>query len=268
MRAVVSATYLYPIKACAPLRVTSLAFAPSGDIHGDREWVVVDADDRITWMGAIPTLAQIIPIGTLDNLAISSAAGETAVLPPPGEGAPRTVQSWNGQRQAFDALVGNDAGDVVAELASTIAGQPIRLVHLTTTTHRPNPVHLISVASLSVLASQLGRDTDLLRFRPNVVLSGDGDALPPFVEEKATSLVCDSAQSRLMLEITIPCERCIVTNVDPVSSVVDAAYLKTIAAHSRGRGTSAPAVFGVYACATTGGVLATGDRVELVIAGR
>ena len=267
MRAIVSATYLYPIKACAPMQVASLTFAPSGDIRGDREWVVVDAGNRITWMGAIPALAQIIPTGTPDRLAISSAAGETAVLPPSGEGAPRTVQSWNGQRQAFDELVGNDAGDVVAELASSIAGQSIRLVRLATTAHRPNPVHLISVDSLAVLAAQAGRDTNLLRFRPNVVLSGEGETLPPFVEEQATSLVCSSAHSRLVLEITIPCERCIVTNVDPVSSVVDDAYLKAIAAHSRGRGAAAPAVFGVYARATTAGALATGDRVELVTAG-
>jgi uncharacterized protein YcbX len=191
MRALVSATYLYPIKACAPLRVASLTFEPSGDIRGDRAWVVVDADDRITWQGAIPALARIIPTGMPERLAISSLAGESVELPPPGEGAPRTVQSWNSARQAFDSFAGHDAGDAIAELASAIVGERIRLVHLTTTTHRPNPVHIISTASLGVLASPLDPQADLRRFRPNIVLSADGEALPPFAEERATS------QSRL-----------------------------------------------------------------------
>jgi uncharacterized protein YcbX len=225
--------------------------------------VVVDADDRVTWQGAIPTLARIIPAGTPDQLAISSVAGASAVLPPPGEGAPRTVQAWNAQRQAFDALAGRDAGDTVAGLASKIAGHPIRIVHLATTTHRPHPVHIISATSVGALASQLGRTMDLLRFRPNIVLSDDGEPLPPFVEEQATALVCHATGSPLELKITAPCERCIVINVDPDSSAVDDHYLKTVAAHSRGRGVSAPAAFGVYARATTGGTLATGDRVEL-----
>ena len=266
MWARVSATFLYPVKACAPLGVTSLVFEAAGDIQGDREWVVVDADDRITWQGAIPALAQIFPTGKPDRLAISSAAGDSVVLPPSDQGAPRTVHSWNGRRQAFDAFAGHDAGDAVAALASSIAGQKVRLVHLSTTTHRPNPIHIITDSSLRVLAAQLGGDTDLRRFRPNIVLTGDDAVLPPFAEEQATALVCPMANSRLVLTVTAPCERCVVVNVDPTSSAVDARYLKTVVAHSQSRGASAPAVFGVYARATTGGRLATGDGVELITA--
>jgi uncharacterized protein YcbX len=264
MWARVSATYLYPIKACAPLQVTSLAFEPTGDLRGDRTWVVVDADNRITWQGAIPTLAQIIPTGTPDRLAISSAAGDSAALPPAGQGAPRTVHSWNGQRQAFDAFDGHDAGDPVAELASSIAGKPVRLVRLATTGHRPNAVHFISTTSLSTLSAEVGRETDRLRFRPNVVLSSDGDALPPFAEEEAISLVCSNAESKLVFTITGPCERCIVINVDPASSAVDGRFLKVVASHSQRRGLNAPAAFGIYARASNAGTLTTGDLIELV----
>jgi hypothetical protein len=264
MRARVSATYLYPIKACAPLRVNSLAFAPTGDLLGDRAWVVVDADDRITWQGAIPTLALIHPAGTPERLTISSAAGDSAALPPPGQGAPRSVYSWNGQRQTFDRVTGHDAGDAVAELASTIAGRPVRIVHLATSGHQPNAVHIISESSLAALSAELGPKLDLLRFRPNLVLSADGYALPPFIEEQATSLVCVKGNARLVLTVTTPCERCMVINVDPASGTVDSRYLKTIAAHSQRRGTSTPAVFGIYARATTPGMLVTSDMVELV----
>jgi uncharacterized protein YcbX len=264
MWARVSATYLYPIKACAPMQVPSLAFESTGDLRGDRAWVVVDADDRITWQGAIPALAQIKPTGTPDQLAISSATGGSAALPPAGQGVPRTVYNWNGQRQAFDAFQGHDAGDPVAQLASMIAGKPVRLVHLATTGHRPNAVHFISTTSLSTLSAEVGGKTDLLRFRPNVVLSSDGDALPPFAEEEATSLVCSHAEPKLVFTITGPCERCIVINVDPVSSAVDGRFLKVVASHSQRRGLNAPAAFGIYARTNNPGTLATGDRIELV----
>lgn len=266
MRALVSATYLYPIKACAPLRVNSLAFDPSGDIRGDRTWVVVDADGRLTWQGAIPTLSRIIPAGTAEQPAISSVEGESAPLPPPAQGTPCTVQSWNSRRQAFDTLAGYDAGDHVAELASSIAGARIRLVHLPTAAHRPNPAHIISTASHRVLAATSGLDGDLRRFRPNIVLSDDdGETLPPFAEERAAALIRTTTRARLELAVTAPCERCIVINVDPVSGTLDARYLKAVAAHSQQRGKSVPAVFGIYARATGAGTLATGDRVELAL---
>lgn len=262
----VSSTYLYPIKACAALRVPSLAFDSTGSLCGDRAWVVVDADDRVTWQGAIPTLARILPVETAGQLTIASNTGDSAVLPPPQMGVPRSVHSWNALRKAFDVFHGHDAGDTVAELASAIAGKPVRLVHLATTAHKPNPAHMISVSSVSVLSDQLGQETDLLRFRPNIVLSHADDALPPFAEEHAISLMCSTANGRLELTITAPCERCMVINVDPVSCAVEARFLKIVAAQSGNRGVLAPAAFGVYVRAAARGMLAAGDRVELVTA--
>jgi len=264
MWARVSATYLYPIKACAPLRVAALTFTAKGDVRDDRGWVVVDADDRLTWLGAIPTLMHILPQGTPDRLAIASSAGDSVALPPPGEGAPRTVHSWNGARQAFDALTGRDAGDAAAALASTIAGQRVRLVHLPTTAHRPNAIHVISSSSLRALTAGWDAPADPVRFRPNIILSDDDAPLPPFAEEQTATLRYPSDGSLLELEVTAPCERCVVVNVDPAAATVQARYLQTVATHSRERGVTAPAAFGIYARATALGSLTAGDRIELV----
>jgi uncharacterized protein YcbX len=97
-----------------------------------------------------------------------------------------------------------------------------------------------------------------------VVLGPAGDALLPFVEEQATSLVCLSPNSSLVLSVTGPCERCVVINVDPAAGARDDRYLKTTAAHSLQRQAAAPAAFGIYARATTAGTVAVGDSVELV----
>lgn len=266
MLARVSATYLYPIKACAALRVPSLTFEPTGDLWGDRSWVVVDADDRVTWQGAIPSLARILPVETSGQLAIASAAGDSAILPPPGVGVSRLVSIWNPRLKAYDPLPGHDAGDAVAELASTIAGKPVRLVRPITSTHKPNPAHVISMRSLGVMSVQPGQETDLLRFRPNIVICDGDSSLVPFAEERATSLVCLSGNVRFVLAITAPCERCVVINLDPTSGTIDPRFLKTIVAHSRSRGISAPAAFGVYVRATAHGTVAVGDSVELVTA--
>jgi hypothetical protein len=174
------------------------------------------------------------------------------------------VQAWNGPRQAFDTLDGHDAGDAVAELASTIVGQPIRVVHLSTTIHRPNPVHIVSAVSVATLTAELQADADLRRFRPNIVLAGVGDSLPPFVEEQVTSLVFSAPNSALVLAVTGPCERCVVINVDPVSGALDNRYLKATAVHSQRRRTSAQVAFGIYARATTPGTLPIGAHLKLI----
>lgn len=264
MWARVSATYRYPIKACAALRVPSLTFESTGGLGGDRSWVVVDADNRVTWQGAIPTLARILPVENSGQLAIASAAGDMAVLPPPGAGMPRLAFNWNSALKAFDTFSGHDAGDAVAELASAIAGEPVRLVRPLTSAHKLNPAHVISESSLRVISAQLGQDADLLRFRPNIVISDGDTALAPFAEEQAVSLMCCSDNVRSVLAITAPCERCVVVNVDPMTAATDPRFLKTIAAHSRGRGISAPAAFGIYVRASAAGTLAVGDRVELI----
>lgn len=264
MWARVSATYLYPVKACAALRVSSLTFEPAAGLCGDRSWVVVDADDRVTWQGAIPTLARILPIEIRGRLTLTSASGDSAVLPPPGVGEPRKVHCWNSSLKAFDAFEGHDAGDAVAEFASTVAGKTVRLVHLATSAHKPNPAHVISVSSLNVVSASVGQETNLLRFRPNIVLSHDDEPLPPFAEEHATSLISTTASGRFVFTVVAPCERCIVINVDPSSSTVDSRFLKTVAMQSEGRGLPAPAAFGIYVKATARGTIAIGDRVELI----
>ena len=103
---------------------------------------------------------------------------------------------------------------------------------------------------------------DPLRYRPNIVLSG---ALDEFIEESVASLTWDGATSRMPLEITAPCVRCVVPNVDPASAQVDETVGDALARLSLQRRPGAT-VFGVYARGAAGARLRVGDKARLELA--
>jgi len=264
MNVVVRACYLYPVKACAGIQVEELSFAESGQIIGDRQWVVVDERRCMTWIGAIPRLALVRPQVAASGWALAAPTGEAVTLPPAGEGEPCTVQAWNGERGAFDVLTGCDAGDAVAQLVSEVAGERLRLAWLNGTQHLPNPVHLTTVSSLQQLAADLGTSLSGVagqrRFRPNVVLEApDGAALEPFAEERAETFHGRS----LTLDVTDRCARCIVIDVDPDTAEKDTRYFVGAKASSAQRHPGAPAYFGLYARPRAAGRLAVGDTLEM-----
>jgi uncharacterized protein YcbX len=267
MNVVVRACYLYPVKSCAAVAVDALVFDASGQIVGDREWVIVDEKGIMTWMGAVPRLALLQPERLADGWALRSVEGGAVPLPAGGEGAPCTVRAWNGSRGAFDSIAGRDGGDLLAAFVSRVTGKKLRVAWLATAEHRPNPVHLTTGASLQELARHLGASTERMaghrRFRPNVVLDpAPGETLEAFAEEKVVAFT----RAALRLEVTERCARCVVVDVDPDAGSTDERYLAGVKTHSARRfpGESA-AYFGIYARPTAAGRLATGDLLTVTM---
>ncbi len=268
MNVVIRACHLYPVKSCAGVPVESLTFDESGEIVGDREWVIVDERQCLTWMGAIPRLALVRPQLTANGWSLRAAAGGVVPLPPAGEGALCTVQAWNGARGAFDTLDGRDAGDAVAEFVSDVAGKKLRAVWLATSQHRPNPVHLTTVPSLHRHAGELGVNPEGMsghrRFRPNLVLdAAPGEALDAFAEERVAAFT----RPPLTLEVTGRCARCIMVDVDPDTADMDGRHLAGTKRQSARRYPGEPAYFGVYARACQPGRLGAGDKLAMQLRG-
>lgn len=265
MQITVQGCYCYPIKACRGVQVDVLQFDDDGHILGDREWVVVDSENRITWLGEIPALAQLAPILTTKGLDLVAPDGTAITLPPLGETAPCTVRSWNSGRSSFDSLDGFDAGADVAAFASAVAGQSVRIVGVKTREHRPNPVHIISLPSchelLPVGAETSARESSVLRFRPNLVINADD--LAPFAEESARRLVAREPFDPLTLNIQDLCARCVVVNVEPTTGRVTSTVLSAVAKASRARHPTKPPFFGLYARARTRGRLRVGTGMTL-----
>ncbi len=267
MLARVEACIVYPVKACAGLVVDELRVDASGDVRGDREWVVVDASGTVTWLGALPRLVLLQP--ALRNGRTGLAHGGAFVpLPGPGEGRPCELAAWDGAAARHVTMGAEDAGDAVARFASEVAGAPVRVARPRVPDHRVNPLHLASVRSVRealALASDDEARAALPRFRANLVLGPVADDMPPFIEDHARAVVFDADPGAPRLEVYAPCERCVCVDVDPATAATGRETLAAVARESQRRAPRAPVQFGVYARAAGAGVVRRGTlcRLEL-----
>jgi uncharacterized protein YcbX len=262
-----SATALmtYPVKACAGVPVRELVLGARG-VAGEREWAIVDAQGETTWQGAHPRLAFVHPRVTPAGLRLETPGAAAVEVPPDARLAPCRVRMWSdlhARHETFDAA---DAGDAVAAWLQGVVGAPLRLVRLgeaALAREGTNALHLVFAPSVAAVEAQWGR-TDVRRFRPNIVLAmpaGDGNA---FFEENLEALEW-LGQPATRLEITAPCVRCVVPNVDPDSARVDDGFLDTLARLSQQRRPGAT-VFGIYARGAAGARLRVGDTARMVLA--
>lgn len=265
--------YLYPIKACAAMRVACLRFTESGMIDGDREWVVIDAAGNVTWQGSHPRLALVQARIREGRLQVNVPGLPTLDLPCAGDAGRRDIQIWNDGLQAMETFSGYDAGPDAAALLRLVTGADLRLVRLAPsalTRASLNPAHLVSTASLTELNDALAvvnhEAAEAVRFRPNIVLSAFEPPMIPFLEEQFSGLSWRHDDREHWLALTGHCIRCVVPNVDPVTATVSEAPLATVAAQSAQRYPSQPAYFGMYARASAGAVLLEGQVLEAALA--
>jgi len=260
-----SALMIYPVKACAGVPVPALQLGPHGAV-GDREWAIVDAQGVATWQGAHARLALVHPRVTPAGLRLGAPGAADIEVPGQAGLAPCRIRIWSdlhARHEEFDAA---DAGDAVAAWLERVVGAPLRLVRLgpaALARAGTNALHLVFAPSIAAVQAQFGA-TDARRFRPNIVLAmpqGDGNE---FIEESLEALDWQG-ESELRLEITAPCVRCVVPNVDPASARVDESFLDTLAHLSQQRRPGAT-VFGIYARGPAGARLRVGDAARLVLA--
>ena len=232
----VSALYLHPIKACAPLSVPRLDFLPDGRVDGDREWAVLN-DEGV-------------------ELVLHAPSQRELRLPRHLQDRPGQAGFWNEKTCSVDHFDAFDAGDAAAALLSALCGAPLRLVRVSAAAIlRPlnNAIHIVGRPSLA----EIGPDLDERRFRPNVVL--DGPDLLPFMEDHARSLSWPGGR----LALYAPCVRCIVPDVDPVTAAVDGSVGMRVAAASARRNPGGPSCLGVYGRVQAGTSLELDAPVEL-----
>ncbi len=114
------------------------------------------------------------------------------------------------------------------------------------------PLSLTTTQSVAGLGALLGRDLHAQRFRPNLLVEAVGDE--PFQENEWVGSVLQIGGMRMRVDQRD--ERCVVVNVDPVTSERDPAILRTIARERE-------ACLGVYGATVEPGRVAVGDSVVL-----
>lgn len=273
----VAALTVYPLKSAAGIAVDTLTLDARGAV-GDRRWLLVDGEGRAITARESHGVLHITPrFATADRngaLVLDAPRHPTFTAVVPGADAmARPVFIWD------DATLALDAGDEAADWCSDVIGRSCRLVHLDDDAQRPlkrkytgpvsheqrhvaftdgAPLLVLGLPSVDALNARLiGQgESELLdrrRFRANVWLDGLG------VHEEDTWLEVMVGAMRLGMGSL--CTRCVLTTVNPETLEQGLEPLRAFAGYRR---TADGVVFGVNATHAAPGVMAVGDRVEVL----
>lgn len=242
----ITSLFIYPVKSCAPVAVSSLVFDRDGPV-GDRRFVITTPEGDFLTQREYPQMASIQPHGSgasnepdATELWLSHEGQFSPCVSLPLRGEPVRVRVWG------DEVTGTDAGDEIAEWLTAVIGIPCRLRGLPkVNTRRADakyapvdtgvayadgfPVLVINQASLDALSEHAGTHVDAARFRANVVVEGVAAA---FSELRWQRLIAHNNQ-RDTLTMVKPCERCVIPTRDPITQISTPAVTKALVALCR-----------------------------------
>ena len=250
----------YPVKSAAGRPVTALDLEPWGAV-GDRRWAVVDPDGNYLTARVLPELFRLVVTPSDDGLVLEYDDARLAV-PTPYDG-PRVPVIFSRLPKAVDA------GAAVAAFLTRAFDRPLRLVWQPDPRERTvNPAHggrpgeVLSLADagpvLLTTEASLGRLREwagdeklaMRRFRPNVVVDG----LEPFAEDSWREVRLGAVD----LRVQGPCDRCVMTLVDPDTLETGKEPIRTLSRHRKWDG---KVWFGVWLVPRVGGRIEVGDAV-------
>jgi uncharacterized protein YcbX len=228
--------WVYPLKGAAGIPVDEWALDSFGLMH-DRRWMVVDGEGGFITQRSDAVLGQVRPSLEADSLVLQSAiAGECRVSLAPGGGAPVRVRVWSDEVDAVDC------GDAAAAFMTRHLGREARIVHMPDDTLRPVrsldahaggrvsfadafPLLIIGDGSLDELNRRLEEPVEMVRFRPNVVVSGTS----PHEEDAWRSIRLGDVEC----DVVRPCARCVVPTIDPATGIAGREPNRTLAEYRK-----------------------------------
>lgn len=264
MAARISQLHLYPLKSGASIDVKT-AKVESDGLWGDRRMMVVDENGTCLTSRRFPDLLKlhcsfegdmiVLSARGMDPVGFSRSALDVSPY------LPATI--WGEDVEVLDA------GDEVAKRLSDFIGHPCRLVLQGARTVRPlperpgtvnladtAPLLLIGTASLAELNRHLDTPVEMARFRPNIVIEG----VDAFDEDQWAAVRIGEVE----FETMGPCDRCMVTTLDPESggARTDNEPLATLS--KRRRGEDGKPYFGQFLQPRSTGRIHVGDPVTIL----
>ena len=117
-------------------------------------------------------------------------------------------------------------------------------------------VSVISLITVTGIERECGRDLDIRRFRPNLVI--ETDSVEPFAEDiwVGRTLMFGEGDSAAAIRVTMKDERCVMVNLDPDTAESDARVMKTVVRLNENYA-------GVYGTVVRAGELRVGQVVTL-----
>ncbi len=262
----ISQLWTYPFKSAKGVSVDSIQVNAKG-LENDRHLVALDANGHFLTARKHTTLLQLSCIKNNDGWQIEHPNHtDTCQINQNTLHSTIKGQVWNDDIQALDA--GDEAAAWLSEimqLETRIAIWQKKARHsekyqLETHFSDAAPI-LIASESSTEQACQWGSiSTDIRRFRPNIVLTGSA----PFAEDAWQQLRIGN----LDIKVLDACSRCILTTVDPDTSIrhPDRQPMKALMEHHSNQ--KGQPLFGMNVVAqladTDYATLKVGDSVEVI----
>ena len=258
---------VYPLKGAGGVELEASESDPFG-IPGDRRWMLVRPDGLFISQRTHPRLALI----RVEEAEAGRPGGPFRVVAPGfdpfflPEGDPSDpLMEVRLHEDRFHGRVPGDGGGWFSDFL----GEECHLVFIPPEIHRPvdhefapgyrtsfsdgYPLLVTTEASLEELNRHLPRPSSMLRFRPNLVISGSG----PWEEDSWRIIEIGGAR----IDLVKPCARCSVTTVDQESGEKGEEPLRTLARVRRWEG---KAFFGQNAVFSRNGSFRVGQSVRIV----
>lgn len=211
-----AAIYRFPVKSLRGGAFDELSIDARGLVH-DRHWMVVDEDGRFLTQRQLSRMALIDTLVDEAGVLHLAAPGMPALAVAAAMPTRRSVVVWDDR---VEAAVVDPAAD---RWLSTFLGRECRLVEQPADVQRrvnPDyaraddevgfadgfPFLLISQASLDALNARLAVPVPMLRFRPNLVVSG--------CEAHAEDSWRRIRIGDITFRVAKPCSRCVIPTVD------------------------------------------------------
>jgi uncharacterized protein len=262
-----SEIYIYPVKSLAGIKVQSAQVEERGLQH-DRRWLVIDQENNFVSQREKPEMALMDVQINENSLEISHRAKPdlgTLIVPIYPETLDfLTVSIWDDTTEAVvvneecnrwfsEALEGNFRLVFMPDTSVRTADRRYAPFDANVSFADGFPYLLISQASLDNLNAQLDTPVEMLRFRPNFVVTGS----QPHAEDNWKVFTINS----LTFFGVKPCARCTMTTVDLHTAQTGKEPIKTLATYRRQNN---KILFGQNVLAQSEGVIGVGDFVTIV----
>lgn len=226
----VAALWRYPVKSMAGEQLDAVDVSWHG-LAGDRRWAFVRE-------GLEPSGFPWLTIRERSDLW---SFRPTFADPASPDRSSTLVSTPDGERF-----------DVTDPALAARLGHGVRIIKQDRGVFDASPLSLVTTQTIEQLAVMVGRDLDVLRFRPNLIV--DAAAGTPFAEDGWVG--ANLRIGALRMRVDRRDSRCVIVNVDPQTAERDPAVLRTVARERNGR-------IGVYGATVEPGRVAIGDPVTL-----
>jgi uncharacterized protein YcbX len=237
----ISAIFRYPVKSMAG-ELLDVARLSWHGIEGDRRLAFRRLTDKsgFPWLTAskLPQLLLYKPV-RLDSNANSKN----------GELLPTHVRTPDGKEYELRS-------DELRKEISSRYGSDVELMNLKHGIFDEACISVISLGTVHGVQRESGRDVELRRFRPNVVI--ETNSAEPFAEDKwvGRTLVFGEGNNGAAVRVTMRDERCVMVNLDPDTAERDSEVMKTVVRMNEN-------CAGVYGTVVRAGELRVGQVVTL-----